>query len=186
MSDILLAKARKGDKEAFGQLIYPYERLIYNIAYKYMGNAEDAKDIAQDSLLKIYLNIKTCRSIDTFKAWAARITVNTALDALRKQAGKSAAVLEEYEAPEKDRPEHIVIQKEDVKLVRDSINALSEEHRMLIILRDLEGFSYQELAQAAGVPLGTVKSRLSRARYALREQIDKSKRLMYEGGNKND
>jgi len=186
MSDLLLAKAKKGNKEAFGQLIYPYERLIYNISYKYMGNAEDAKDTAQESLLKIYLNIKTCRSADTFKAWAAKITVNTALDALRKRGGKSAEVLEEYPAPEADRPEHTAIRNEEIKLVKEAINLLGDEHRMMIILRDLEGFSYNELAQAAGISLGTVKSRLSRARFALREQIDKLDRHMYEGGDKHD
>jgi len=177
MSELLLTKARKGDKEAFGQVIYPYERLIYNIAYKYMGNAEDAGDVAQESLLKIYLNIKSCRSMETFKAWAAKITVNTALDALRKRAGKFVEITEDYAAPETDRPEHIAVKNEDIRLIKDSIKALSPEHRMLIILRDLEGFSYEELAQAAGIALGTVKSRLSRARFALREQIDKAKRL---------
>ena len=177
MSELLLAKARKGDKEAFGQVIFPYERLIYNIAYKYMGNTEDAKDIAQESLIKIYLNIKSCRSMVTFKAWSAKITVNTALDALRKRVNKATEALDEYQASESDGPEHTVIQKEGYNAIKDAINALSEEHRTLIILRDLEGFSYEELAQTAGITMGTVKSRLSRARYALREQINRSERL---------
>jgi RNA polymerase sigma-70 factor (ECF subfamily) len=173
MSEILLARARKGDKDAFGQLIYPYERLIYNIACKYMGNAEDAKDTAQEAMLKIYLNIKSCRSFDTFKAWSAKITVNASLDALRKRARRSAAPLEERQAPETDEPEHTAIHNEDVRRVKNAVNALREDQRALIILRDLEGFSYEELAQATGAALGTVKSRLSRARIALREQIDK-------------
>jgi RNA polymerase sigma-70 factor (ECF subfamily) len=138
-----------------------------------MGNTEDAKDIAQDSLLKIYLNIKTCKSMDTFKAWSAKITVNTALDALRKRARTSSEVLEEYKAPESDGPEHKAIVNEEIKQVKQAINSLPDEQRTLIILRDLEGFSYGELAQITGAALGTVKSRLSRARLALREQIDK-------------
>ena len=174
MSEYLLARARKGDKEAFGQIIVPYERLIYNIAYKYMGNTEDAKDTAQDSLIKIYLNIKHCHSYDTFKAWAAKITVNTALDALRKRVRKDVEVLEEYNAPETDGPEQKLIQNESIQRVKEAINSLPEEHRTLVILRDLEGFSYDELAKITGVALGTVKSRLSRARLALREQIDNS------------
>jgi len=177
MSELLLAKAKKGDKEAFGQIIYPYERLLYNIALKYMGNAEDAKDIAQESLLKIYLNIKTCNSIDTFKAWSARITVNTALDALRKRARNSADVLDDYQASEMDGPEHALIRTENIKIIKNAINSLPEDQRTLIILRDMEGFSYGELAQVAGIALGTVKSRLSRARLTLREQINKSGRL---------
>jgi len=177
MSDILLTRAQKGDKEAFGQIIYPYERLIYNIAYKYMGNAEDAKDIAQESLLKIYLNIKSCKSLDTFKAWSAKITVNTALDALRVRSRKGTDTLDEFQAPVTDEPEHTAIYNEDIKRLKDAINSLREEHRTMIILRDLEGFSYEELAQTAGIALGTVKSRLSRARLALREQINKSERL---------
>ena len=177
MSEFLLARAKKGDKEAFGQIIYPYERLIYNIAYKYMGNAEDAEDIAQESLLKIYLNIQTCRSIETFKAWSAKITVNTALDALRKKTVKSAEVPEYLPAPETDMPEHMAVRNEEIQLISDAIKTLSDEHRMLIILRDLEGFSYEELARTAGITLGTVKSRLSRARLALREQIGKIHRL---------
>ena len=186
MSELLLAKARKGDKEAFGQVIYPYERLIYNIAYKYIGNTEDAKDIAQESMLKIYLNIKSCRSMQTFKAWSAKITVNTALDALRKRANRAAEVLEDYPAPETDRPEHVAVVNEDIKQLKEAINSLSEEHRTLIILRDLEGFSYGELAQTTGIAMGTVKSRLSRARLALREQIYRSDRIKDEGGVKND
>lgn len=173
MSDSLLKRAQKGDKEAFGQIIYPYERLIYNIAYKYMGNSEDAKDIAQDSMLKIYLNIKSCRSLDTFKAWSAKITVNTALDALRARVRKNAEPMEECQAPITDQPEHTVIQNEEIRRVRDAIDKLGEEHRTLIILRDLEGFSYDELAHITGVALGTVKSRLSRARLALRELLNK-------------
>jgi RNA polymerase sigma-70 factor (ECF subfamily) len=172
MSEYLLARARKGDKEAFGQIIYPYERLIYNIAYKYMGNTEDAKDIAQDSLIKVYLNIKHCHSLETFKAWAVKITVNTALDALRKRMRRSTDVLEEYQAPETDGPEQKLMQNENIRRVKEAINSLPEEHRTLIILRDLEGFSYDELAKITGVALGTVKSRLSRARHTLREQID--------------
>jgi len=186
MSEMLLSRAKNGNKEAFGQLINPYERLIYNIAYKYMGNAEDAKDIAQESLIKIYLNIKTCRSAETFKAWAAKITVNTALDALRKHTGRTAEVPDDYAAAETDMPEHSVIRNERIKMITDAINSLSDEHRTLIILRDLEGFSYGELAQAAGITLGTVKSRLSRARYALREQIGKPDRHMDERGDKID
>ena len=177
MSEILLKRAQRGDKEAFGQIIYPYERLIYNIAYKYMGNSEDAKDIAQESLLKIYLNIKSCRSLDTFKAWSAKITVNTAIDALRIRARKSAEPMEEYQAPITDQPEHTVIQNEEIERLKKAIDELSEEHRTLIILRDLQGFSYEELAQITGVALGTVKSRLSRARLTLRELINKSDRL---------
>jgi RNA polymerase sigma-70 factor (ECF subfamily) len=177
MSEILLARARKGDKDAFGQLIYPYERLLYNIAYKYMGNVEDASDTVQEAMLKIYLNIKSCGSFGSFKAWSAKITVNTSLDALRKRARASAGTLEEHQAPETDEPEHTVIHKEEVRRVKNAINALREDQRTLIILRDLEGFSYEELAEATGAALGTVKSRLSRARQALREQIDKSGRL---------
>ena len=177
MSEILLAKARKGDKDAFGQIISPYEKLIYNIAYKYMGNTEDAKDIAQEALIKIYLNIKSCKSLDTFKAWSAKITVNTALDALRKRTRKSADVLEESVASAADGPEQTVIHNEDKKRVKDAINSLSEEHRTMIILRDLEGFSYDELAKITGIAMGTVKSRLSRARITLREQLNKIDRM---------
>jgi len=172
MSEHLLARARKGDKAAFGQLINPYERLLYNIAYKYMGNPEDAKDIAQDSLIKIYLNIKSCNSIDTFKAWAVKITVNTALDALRKRVRKSTEILEEHRAPAADEPEHKLMHSENIRRVKEAINSLPEDQRTLVILRDLEGLSYDELSKVTGVALGTVKSRLSRARLTLREQID--------------
>ena len=172
MSEHLLARARKGDKVAFGQFIYPYERLLYNIAYKYMGNPEDAKDIAQDSLIKIYLNIKSCHSLDTFKAWAVKITVNTALDALRKRVRKSTETLEEHRAPAADEPEHKLMLNENIRRVKEAINSLPEEQRTLVILRDLEGLSYDELSKVTGVALGTVKSRLSRARLTLREQID--------------
>jgi len=181
----LLQKAAGGDIAAFETLIVQYEKLIYNIAWRIMGNAEDAKDIAQEAILKIYRNLATCKSIDLFKAWAAKITHNTCLDELRRRKGKQAesydAMLEEgreafdadirrgdLRSPDDGDPESALMRKEMQGIIGDGLNQLSDEHRALLVLRDVQGLSYEEIAEITNLPLGTIKSRISRGRSNLK------------------
>ena len=179
----LLAKAAGGDIAAFETLIAQYEKLIYNIAWRIMGNAEDAKDIAQEAIIKIYRNLAACKSLDLFKAWAAKITHNTCMDELRRRKNKATdsydAMLEEGRAdadirrgelgsPASDNPEAALMRKELQGIIADGLNQLSDEHRALLVLRDVQGISYEENADITNLPLGTVKSRISRGRNNLK------------------
>ncbi|MCL2573776.1 MAG: sigma-70 family RNA polymerase sigma factor [Defluviitaleaceae bacterium] len=183
----LLRQAVNGDMAAFESLIIQYEKLIYNIAWRIMGNAEDTKDMAQEAILKIYRNLATCKSIDLFKAWSARITHNTCMDELRRRKGRAA---ESYDAmfddghdidarsgdlrsPSDDDPETALLRKEMANMISEGLNKLSDEHRALLVLRDMQGLTYEEIAEITSLPLGTVKSRISRGRSNLKQILIK-------------
>ena len=176
----LLTKAAGGDMAAFETLILQYEKLIYNIAWRIMGNAEDAKDIAQEAIIKIYRNLASCKSLDLFKAWAAKITHNACMDELRRRKGKAAesfdamielgdAAVERQVADAADGPEAELLRKEMKGMIDEGLARLSDEHRALVVLRDVQGLSYEEIAEIANLPLGTVKSRISRGRSNLKQ-----------------
>ena len=174
IDDALFARAQSGQAEAFAQVIEGYEKLIFNIAYRYMGNREDAEDVAQEAIIKIFSHLYT---IDPegggkgFKAWTAKITVNTAIDELRRRKRKYAAetVPEDAELPANTpTPEEETLQRERMRALQAALQRLPDQMRMIIILRDMQGFTYEEMAQVMGCKMGTVKSRLARARSALR------------------
>lgn len=185
---VLIQKSQQGDLEAFEQLLTQYEKKVYTIAYKYMGNAEDASDMAQEAFIKIYQSIGSFRGEASFGTWIGRITANKCLDELRKRKKIQVTSLdEEVEleegsvrkeiAAEIDTPEDHTIRQETVRYVQSMIGQMREEYRIVLVLRELEGHSYEEIAQMLSCSLGTVKSRISRARNYLKEQIlaDKKK-----------
>lgn len=183
--DDLLSAAAKGDMDAFSALIQKYERLLYNIAYRIMGNPEDASDMTQEALIKIYKNLAKCNDEKGFKNWAAAITSNTCIDEIRKRKNKTTrsldemvsvpdgAVEQQFESSE-PTPEEAILSSEKTQLIQSEINKLSSDHRAVIVLRDIEGFSYQEVADMTNVSLGTVKSRLARAREHLKDSLLKN------------
>lgn len=180
MAGDLLKRAAKGDMEAFEALIIQYEKFIYNISLRIMGNAEDAKDISQEVIIKIYRNLSSCADIEYLRAWVARVTYNTCMDELRRRKGKvtesyDAAIVLGDETAERQivdpaaGPEALLLRKEMAGLLQKGLDCLSEEHRTLVVLRDVQGLSYEEIAQGMDIPLGTVKSRISRGRSALKK-----------------
>ncbi|MDR3238849.1 MAG: sigma-70 family RNA polymerase sigma factor [Clostridiales bacterium] len=175
MTDDPLTRAQKGDHGAFEQILLSYEKMIYSIAYRYMENAEDAKDITQEAVIKIYHSLASCKAWESFKAWAARITVNTALDELRRRKNKQAVNLEDtcIAAPD-GAPDEIAASRETLRDILSAIHKLPDDYRTLIILRDLQGFTYDELSRALSLPMGTVKSKLSRARISLQKILEPS------------
>jgi len=175
-----LSLAKQGNMQAFEILIQQYERLVYSVAFKMMNNREDARDLAQEALIRIYKSMDKCDNITAFKNWACRITTNVCIDELRRRKNRqtvpidvgtgdeSFSILENYAAPN-PTPEEAVLQRERTQELSGAINKLSETHKALIILRDIKGLSYEEVAEALGMNLGTVKSGISRARIRLRE-----------------
>ena len=177
--DLLVHKAQKGDIEAFEELICAYEHRIYNIAYRMMGNPDDAMDVAQEALLKIYRSFKKFKNQSTFSTWIYRVTVNTCLDELRKKKKGFLLHLNDEEGSGKDimdsssdsLPEVSYERKERLKSLQKAILELVPDYRSVIVLRDIQGFSYEEIAEILHCPLGTVKSRINRARAELRKKL---------------
>ena len=179
MADDVLKKAAAGDVAAFEALILQHEKFIYNIAWRIMGNAEDAKDISQDAIIKIYRNLASVTDTGHMRAWIARIVHNTCMDELRRRKGKIAlsydvmldlgdGELEHQIADSAAGPDEMLLRKEIGQQILQGLNQLSDDHRSLVVLRDVQGLSYEEIAEITGKPLGTVKSRISRGRNNLK------------------
>lgn len=179
----LLSKCKSGDINAFEELITTYEKLIYNISYRMFSNAEDAKDITQEVFIKIYKNINKCTDLNSFKNWACKIASNTCIDELRKRKGIYTDNIDDtlesdYLNETKLKvitPEDSLVNKENISEIQSAINRLSPEYKTLIILRDIHGMNYQEISEIMDTPLGTIKSRIHRARTNLKNILLKNK-----------
>lgn len=186
--DELIKKCKAGDIEAFEKLIQRYEKKVFTIAYRYMGNKEDADDLAQEALIKVYKSIKKFRGESLFTTWLYQIVANVCRDALRKKARKqetsidSPIITEEGETKREFgdsslSPEILAEKAETEHYLQTLISQLKVEYKVVIIMREIQGFSYEEIAEELGCSLGTVKSRLNRARKHLRERIIRDEEL---------
>ncbi len=179
----LVEKSISGDTEAFQSLIAKHQKKVFNIAYRMMGNEEDAKDMAQEALIKAYKNLENFRMDSSFSTWLYRIATNTCLDELRKKKRKGDEISlsvdksEDNDMPVKelavDRkgPETEYLKRERKRVLGEAIRALSEDYKRVIILRDINGFSYEEIADICEMNIGTVKSRINRGRGMLKEKL---------------
>ncbi|WP_458407443.1 RNA polymerase sigma factor [Anaerotignum sp.] len=178
----LIRKAKQGDMLAFEELILKHEKIVYNVALRMMNHSEDAKDISQEVFLKAYRSLANFDERSTFSTWLYRITHNTCIDEMRKRKGKQSYSLEEelesedgsmqrQIADEGDTPEESLLREEQKSEILRALDTLSEEHKAAIILRDVKGLSYEEIAEILELSLGTVKSRISRARNQLKNEI---------------
>jgi len=181
-NEILFLKAQAGDMEAFEFFIRAYERLIYNAAYRMLPNSCDCEDIAQEVMIKVYKNISKCKSATSFKSWLLRIVHNTCIDEIRKRKNKTTISLDKE--PEGDdgpmenqllkdenTPETEFIKKDMARQIQKAIEKLPTDSRSVIVLRDISGLSYEEIAKITGINLGTVKSRIARARSNLQKEL---------------
>jgi RNA polymerase sigma-70 factor (ECF subfamily) len=159
---------------AFERLLHKYERLIYHVAYRYFGQAEDAMDASQEAAIRIFKGLPSVLlpPSGSLKSWVCAITANVCVDILRKRRLVTEA-LPEWETTHQAEPsaEENALANERVRDVLRAIDRLSDEHRFMIIMRDMNALTYQEIAQASGITEGTVKSRLSRARAALKQLL---------------
>lgn len=180
----LLLKAKEGDMVAFEELVLQHEKIVYNVALRMMNHSEDAKDISQEVFIKAYRSIANFDERSTFSTWIYRITVNTCIDEMRKRKGKQNLSLDnELEdeegtwkqevADDGDTPEETLMRKEEKNEITMALNAISQDYKTVFILRDVRGLSYEEISEITGLALGTVKSRISRARNHLKEEIFK-------------
>ena len=167
----LIKKAQGGDLRAFEKLVEEHYIKIYNIALGIMGNPHDAEDAAQIVLIRIYRAIGDFRHQSKFSTWVYRITANVCMDEMRKR--KRTQSVSSDELPEEvfgtDNAESHALRREDAQNLRRAISSLKDEHRKAIVLRDINGFSYEEIAELTKCSVGTVKSRINRARTALKD-----------------
>jgi RNA polymerase sigma-70 factor (ECF subfamily) len=185
---LLIKRSQKGDLAAFEELITDYKRIAYNIALKMLKNKEDAEDASQEALIKVYRSIEQFNMDSTFKTWLYRIVVNTCLDLTRKNKEPVISIDQPIQSgydtfhmeleDEGLKPDEILDKKLTQEMVLEAIDQLEEGFKTIILLRDIEGLSYEEIAEVLSCNLGTVKSRISRGRQRLKE-IMTSKMMQY-------
>lgn len=178
----LVQRSREGDQEAFGQLVLRYEQKVYNLAYRFTGNADDAQDLAQEAFVKAFLSLADFRGQAAFGTWLHRIVSNLCLDELRRRRRHHVISLDEAVATNEgemerqvasndDTPAEAVERRETQNRVQAAIATLDDEFRMALVLCDIEGYSYNEIAHIMDCPLNTVRSRIHRARKLLKERL---------------
>lgn len=178
----LVERAQRGDKRAFGLLVEKYQRKLGRLLSRFIRDPSEVEDVMQEAFIKAYRALPAFRGDSQFYTWLYRIGINTAknyLAALGRRAPTSTEVeaeeAEGYENGERLRdlntPENLMLSKEIANTVNSTIEALPEELRTAIQLREMEGLSYEEIAEIMGCPIGTVRSRIFRAREAIAERI---------------
>lgn len=186
--EILIEKSKNGDLEAFELLVRRYESKVYTVAYRFLGNYADASDLAQETFLRLYQALPGFRGQSSFMTWLYRITANACRDEIRRQRRYNVVSLDVEtgtngtqaisQVPSRDpSPEEAVEQKEFNEMVQKCLSTLSEEHRLVLVMREIQGMAYEEIADVLNCSLGTVKSRLSRARQAFKEKFSSQREL---------
>src|SRR5947209_14794328 len=180
----LVQAAKKGDLEAFSELVRRYDRNIFRIAQHITHNEEDAQDVVQDAFLKAYQNLEQFQGNSKFYTWLVRIAVNEALMKLRRRrTGKTVSLDEDVETEEGSmprevadwgpNPEQLYGQSELGDILQKTIQGLPQSFRTVFVLRDIEGLSTEETAEMLSLSVPAVKSRLLRARLQLRERLNR-------------
>ncbi len=186
--DVYVHKTVEGDAEAFNELVKRHHSKIYGLAYRMLGNPEDAADATQDTFLEAYKSIKTFRFKSKFGTWLYSIGINTCQQYIRKAKSherKLAAYSREAEidglVSEEDSPERAVIKNEQNTMVQGAISRLPEKQREVVTLYYMQHLKYREIAEIVGCSEGTVASRLNQALKNLRRKL--SKYYLVEGGS---
>ena len=181
MDQALVRRAQKGDMDAFEQLVHLYEKKVYTMALRACGHAEDAADISQEVFLRVYRALPQFRGDASFSTWLYRMVSNLCIDHARKQARRFETPLvvtredgEEHYADIPDAryaPEEALERTQMREAVNSALLTLTPDHRSIVVLREINGLSYEEIAQALLLEPGTVKSRLARARAQMRKVL---------------
>lgn len=185
----LIRAAQRGDLEAFNLLILRYQNLLFGIALRLLNDEDAASDAVQEALISAFRRFNTFRG-DSLKSWLARVVVNACYDELRKKRRQHSVPLEQFNAegdeietsywlvdPQAD-PEVQYESSEIQNAIQRSLDKLPSVYRLMLVLVDIEGLSYEEAAMAAGIPVGTVKSRLARARLQMQRSLQATGELL--------
>lgn len=182
----LVQRAKNGDQAAFEQLVRSNEKRIYNLILRMVGDPEDALDLSQEAFLNAWKGLGSFKGDSSFSTWLYRLASNACLDFLRSKKRRqdtvgSALSLDDEDSPpppddERQQPQEQLERKERAQALHRALEALPDHHRQILVMRELSGLSYQEISRALALDMGTVKSRLTRARLALRK-------ILLEDGN---
>jgi RNA polymerase sigma-70 factor (ECF subfamily) len=186
---LLLRKLRERDERAFREIVETYQNKVFNLTYRMLGNREEAEDVAQEVFITVFKSIDSFRGDSKFSTWLYRVTANHCKNRIKYLARRHDRARAEYDeelgrdpaagavtggasaAPK--RPDAQLEGLELERQLQGAIAQLDEDHRLLVVLRDVEDLSYEEICEITGLPDGTVKSRLHRARMALRQKLQK-------------
>ena len=175
----LIDQCLAGRREAFGQLVERYQHRLYHGLLHALGSAEDAQDIAQEAFVHAFEKLSSFKGEAAFYSWLFRIALNASVSARRKTRRMSASVetrrdesgLEPTDENPASEPSYAMDVSDRQRLVRQALSELSEEFRTALVLKEMDGMSYEEIAEVIEVPLGTVRSRIHRARLELRAKL---------------
>jgi RNA polymerase sigma-70 factor (ECF subfamily) len=179
----LIAECLKGRTAAFGELVRRYQDRLYNTVFRLVGSAEDAQDVVQEAFLHAYQSLDGFKGDSRFFTWLYRIAVNSAISLKRKRRvavgintgreGQGGAI-EPLDTSAFSRPGQSLEKADEERRIQTALNRLSPEHRAVLILKDMEDQKYEDMAEILQVPIGTIRSRLHRARLELRELLEKN------------
>jgi len=177
----LIERAMRGDERAYRDLLERYQRPVYNICLRMVRNEQEAQDLAQDAFVKVFGMLDRYNPSYAFSNWLFKITSNLCIDSMRKRrvdtvpmdqpiSSEKGEYERQYESPSDD-PEEVMVKGQKMRMLAKAIDQLPEHYRIMIVLRHQEDLSYEEIAEALEVPLGTVKARIHRAREMLKSRL---------------
>jgi RNA polymerase sigma-70 factor (ECF subfamily) len=185
---LLMARLKERDPSAFDEIVRRYGDKVFSLTYRMLGNRQEAEDVAQEVFITVFKTVDSFRGEAKFSTWLLRIAANQSKNRIKYLARRPTDGGEIDEAPQAgapgatpgpvahaqiEAPDKLLEAAEMERLMQAAIADLDEEHRLLVILRDVEEMSYQEIGEITGLPEGTIKSRLHRARMAIKEHLDK-------------
>lgn len=179
---LLIERCKRGENAAFDLLIRNYEKRVYNLAYRLCGSYDEANDVSMDAFIRVFQAIKHFRGDANFSTWLFRIVTNVYLDRRKRTKNRQHLSLEEYIELEENsvsrqiedpapHPGQVAETNERNAALQKAVNSLPDYQRAMVVLYHTEGLSYEEIADSLDLPIGTVKSRLNRARLVLREKL---------------
>ena len=179
----IIARARRGDADAFEQLVVSYRDQVFRLALRMCGSEADADEVAQEAFLSAWKALPNFRGESQFSTWLYQLTTHAAIDLMRREKRQiaSADITEVSAADPAPSPQQQAEQSEQREIVRDAILQLAPEQREVVVLRFMEELSYEEIGAVLKLPSGTVKSRLNRAKAQLKEILSKSGNLFGAG-----
>jgi RNA polymerase sigma-70 factor (ECF subfamily) len=184
----VIENCKSGDERAFAEIVIHRQKKVFNIAYRMLGNLEEAKDLAQEVFISVFESIKDLKEEAKFDAWLTQITLNHCRNRWkylkRRQYFNSDSLDDPIETEDgdmpkaiydpSDNPETLFEKKMIQQLIHKGLQKLKEDQRELLVLRDLQGFSYEEMGELLGIPEGTIKSKLHRARMDMKKVLERS------------
>lgn len=177
----LIFKAREGDRNAFNELVRIHARGVMNVIYRMCGNAQVAEDAAQETFIRAWSHLGSFRVDSSLRNWLYRIALNAATDMLRKEKHILPNDMDDFSfADPQPGPEGVYLQEERTALVQAAIQSLPDASRAVLVLKEYEGLSYREIADALDIPIGTVMSRLNYARKTLKEKLEGQRIVLME------